>query len=327
MLSFLFIIALQTDITTATESQCYTQDKTEFFTLQIVNNAPSSLHILFLNLIDEVKKSFQLCDASLLSETCKNLMASEKHSIKLFSDDFMKIRNYTNGASLLQHLSFLFTWSDHSILRALIAPSDKAVQLIDKFDSFLDPLNAIVSYPICMFSLSMIPSKGSPYTLLAIRCDKELWQCSLQYVLNIRSILVELCDITQHCLQLLAIQSDPTIFYWNIPKCVVDLISNNLLQHGEYLCSQGIVELVVYPKQLLFTGDGVTVGSLVFVADNKEVNFNLMYCIATLQKTANYKTAPQIFTYRHKNKFHTKIMQAYMDVKGVQFALVWLSLL
>ena len=123
-----------------------------------------------------------------------------------------------------------------------------------------------------MFLPSTLPSEDSPYTILAIRCDKVLWQCSLQYVFNIRSILVELCDITQHCLQLLAIQSDPTIFYWNIPKCVVELISNNVLQHGEYLCSQGMVEIVVYPKQLLFTGDGITVGSLAFVIDITEVN-------------------------------------------------------
>ena len=250
----------------------YTQDETQPFTLQTVDTTPSSLHVLFLNLIDEIKELFKQCDASLLTETCKHLMASEKHNINYFSDDYIKLlSNYTSGASLLEYLSFLFSWSDHSILRALIVSSDKAIQVIDKFDSFLDPLDTIVSYPVCMFSLSMVPSKDSPYTLLAIRCDKELWKCSLQYVFNIRSILVELCDITQHCLQLLAIQSDPTIFYWNIPKCVVELISNNILQHGEYLCSQGMVEIVVYPKQLLFTGDGITVGSLAFVVDITEV--------------------------------------------------------
>ena len=120
----------------------------------------------------------------------------------------------------------------------------------------------------------MIPSEDSPYTLLAIRCDKELWQCSLQYVFNIRSILVELCDITQHCLQLLAIQSDPTIFYWNIPKCVVGLIKFNLLEYSENLYSQGIAEVVAYPKQLVFTGDDITVGSLAFIAKQEVVVIN-----------------------------------------------------
>ena len=192
-------------------------------------------------------------------------MASETDRINFFSDDYVKnLNNCNSTASLLQHLSFLYSWSDHSILRALVSSSDKAVHLLDEFDSFFDPLNTIVSYPICMFSLSMIPSEDSPYTLLAIRCDKELWQCSLQYVFNIRSILVELCDITQHCLQLLAIQSDPTIFYWNIPKCVVELISSNLLEYGEYLHSQGIVEVVIFPNKSIFTGDDIAVGLLAF---------------------------------------------------------------
>ena len=241
-----------------------------------IYSSPSSLHILFLDLIDQVKELLQLCDASLLLETCKNLMASETYEIFLFAvSSINNLSDYTSTASVLQYLNFLFTWSDHSILRALVSSSSEAVQLLDEFDSLMDPLNTIVSYPICMFSLSMIPSEDSPYTLLAIRCDKELWQCSLQYVFNIRSILVELCDITQHCLQLLAIQSDPTIFYWNIPKCVVELISNNLLQHGEYLCSQGIVEVLVYPKKSIFINDDITVGSLAFMiikeSDTKDV--------------------------------------------------------
>ena len=272
----LIIIALHTDNTIAIQSQCNTQGETQLFTLQTVDTTPSSLHVLFLNLIDEIKELFKQCDASLLTETCKHLMASEKHNINYFSDDYIKLlSNYTSGATLLECLSFLFSWSDHSILRALIVSSDEAIQVIDKFDSCLDPLDTIVSFPICMFSLSMIPSEDSPYTLLAIRCDKELWQCSLQYVFNIRSILVELCDITQHCLQLLAIQSDPTIFYWNIPKCVVELIGRGLSQHHEYLYLQGIVEMFVYPGRLIFINDDIIVGSLAFTvkqeSDAKDV--------------------------------------------------------
>ena len=259
----MFIIALHDDATVTTKSNYHAQDESTL----TVYNQPSSLHILFLYLMDQIKELLQPCDTSMLEEMGKSLMASETRRINLFSDDFMQsLRNCSNSALLLQCLSFLFTWSDHSILRALVSFSSEAVHLLDEFDSLIDPLNTIVSYPICMFSLSMIPSEDSPYTLLAIRCDKELWQCSLQYVFNIRSILVELCDITQHCLQLLAIQTNPTIFYWNIPKCVVELININLLEYCEYLYSQGIVEVVAYPKQLIFTGDDITVGIMAFTA-------------------------------------------------------------
>ena len=34
----------------------YTQDETQPFTLQTVDTTPSSLHMLFLNLIDEIKE-------------------------------------------------------------------------------------------------------------------------------------------------------------------------------------------------------------------------------------------------------------------------------
>ena len=238
---------------------------------------PSSLHILFLDLMDQIRELLQSSDIGLLVETCRGLMASETWRINLFPDVFIQsLISCSSIASLLQYISFLFTWSDHSILRALVYFSSEAVHLLDEFDSLMDPLDTIVSYPICMFSLSMIPSEDSPYTLLAIRCDKELWQCSLQYVFNIRSILVELCDITQHCLQLVAVQSDPTIFCWNIPKCVVELISIILLDYSDYLCSQGIVEVVAYPKRLIFSGDDIKMGTLVFTAKQeiKKVNMN-----------------------------------------------------
>ena len=269
-------IALHSD--TVTEPQYYTPDEKSVVlkSAPTVYSSPSSLHVLFLDLVDQVNELLQWCDAGLLTETCGNLMASETHRINLFSDGYINnLSDCTSAASLLRCLSFLFTWSGHSILRALASCSYEAIQLLDEFDSFLDPFNPIVSFPVDMFSLSMVPFEDSPYTILAIRCNKELWQCSLQYVFNIRSILVELCEITQHCLQLLATQSDPTIFYWNIPKSVIELIEKSLENYEEYLCSQGIVEVIAYPEQLLFIYDDVAVGSLAFMIkqeiDTKDV--------------------------------------------------------
>ena len=76
--------------------------------------------------------------------------------------------------------------------------------------------------------------------------------------------MIEKCDITQHCLQLLAVRSDPTILYWTIPKCVVDLIHTNVALHNEYLYSRGILEVSVYPDLVLTTGDNVRYGALAF---------------------------------------------------------------
>ena len=212
----------------------------------------------------------ELCDLNLLTETCKNLMASEIHEINLFTDTSIdNVEKYNTTVSLLRYLNFLFTWSDHSILRALVSFNSKAVHLLNKFDSLLDPFHIIVSYPIPDFSQDMIPSETSEYTLLAVVCNKELWQCSLQYVFNVKSYVVKKCDVTQHCLQLIALRSNPTIFYWTIPKCVVELIKNNVLEYSDYLYSQGILEVLVYPKQSVATTDDIFVGSLAFKSEKE----------------------------------------------------------
>ena len=234
-------------------------------------NHPSSLLISFLRVIDQIEELLQLCDLNLLTETCKTLMASEIYKINLFTDTSIdNVEKYNSAVSLLRYLSFLFTWSDHTILRALINFNSKAVHLLDEFDSLLDPFNIIVSYPIPDFSQSMIPSEISEYTLLAVVCDRELWQCSLQYVFNVKSYIIEKCDITQHCLQLLALKSDPTMFYWTIPKCVVELIKNNVLEFSGCLYSHGIIEVLIYPHQSVATADDIVVGSLAFTNEKEE---------------------------------------------------------
>ena len=251
-------IALQFDVTTNLQS--HTQNTSG---VKYVNS--SSLYMIFFKVIDQIEELLQLCDLSLLTKACKSLMASERHEINLFSNTYIEtLDKYNDYVSILRYLSFLFTWSDHSILRAIIYFSSEAVQLLDNFDSSLDPLNVIVSYPIPSFSQDMIPSETSDYTLLAVRCNRELWQCSLQYLINVQSVIIEKCDITQHCLQLLAVKSDPTVFYWTIPKFIVELIKSNVLQHSECLYSQGILEVLVHPKQSLATGDDITIGSLAF---------------------------------------------------------------
>lgn len=216
------------------------------------------MHILFLKVINQIEELLQLGDLTLLTETCKSLLASKTHGINLFSTAYIKtLVKYNNAVTFLRYLSFLNTWSNHSILRALISFNSRAVQLLDKYDSLLDPLNVIVSYPIPSFSQGMIPSETSEYALLIVSCNRELWRCSLQYVFSLQSLIVKICDLTQHCLQLLALKSDPTEFYWTIPKCVVKLIESNVSQHShEYLRSQGVLEVSVYPKQPHATGDG-----------------------------------------------------------------------
>ena len=111
----------------------------------------------------------------------------------------------------------------------------------------------------------MIPVHTLYWLLDVIRIGVvSVYVPSSMYVYDVQSVMIEKCDITQHCLQLLAVRSDPTILYWTIPKCVVDLINTNVSLHSEYLYSRRILEVLVYPDLLLTTGDDVCYGSLAF---------------------------------------------------------------
>ena len=223
---------------------------------------------LYLHLIDQMGELLQSYDYEIMIEQCRSLMGSDHTDIKLFTSDQLKAFSQCNSTTLLRMLCS-FTWSNCSILRALVSYCDEAVKLLDNFESNLDCLQLIASYPIPYFYTDMIPTDTSTYTILAVRYDKELYQCTLRYVYDVRSVMIEKCDITQHCLHLLAVRSDPTILYWTIPKCVVDLISTNVSLHSEYLYSKGILEVTVYPGLQRTTGDVICFGSLAFKCENQ----------------------------------------------------------
>ena len=138
----------------------------------------------------------------------------------------------------------------------------EVLQLLDEFDSRLDPKQFAASYHIPHFSSDMIPDDTSTHTILAISCDQELYKSTLQCVYDMQSLIIDKCGITQHCLQLLAVRNGPTMIYWTIPKCVI--ISSQVPKHSELLYSKGVLEVLVYPEPLLITGNDV-MGELAFV--------------------------------------------------------------
>ena len=231
--------------------------------------------ILFLHLIDQVHKLLQVYKLELVQQ-CESLNASDGHKISLFSPE--QLTELSECNNLFMKLSSLFSWSNHSLLKALAGCSSEAVKLLDEFDSKLDSHQPITSYPMPCLSSNMIPTDTSTYTILAVRYDQELYQCTLQYVYDVQSVMIEKCDITQHCLQLLAVRSDPTILYWTIPKCVVDLINTNVPLHSEYLYSRRILEVLVYPDVMLTTGGDVCYGALAFKCNNQLFSEELEVC-------------------------------------------------
>ena len=231
---------------------------------------PSSVLLLFFQVSESVVESLGSCHVKVLVDICEKLMASSKHAINYFSGvQLKKFKQSENSPLLLQRLSLFFIWSNHSILRVLAEQCNEAMNILDDFDSRLDYFHLIASYPIPRFSFNMIPVDSSTHTILAIRCDQQLYETTLQYVYDMQSVMMQTCDITQHCLQLLAVRRDPTILYWTIPKCVVDLINTHVSRNSEYLYLRGILEVLVYPDLLFASGDEICHGSLAFCDNSK----------------------------------------------------------
>ena len=238
----------------------------------------TSVQITFLHIVDQLKDILKQFECEHLLKLCYQLKASETHSIDLFPNSILD--KYETTTSVLCVVFSFITWSDHSILRELISYSSKATKLLDEFSAKLDYSEVVASYPIPHLTSDMLPTDPtSSHTVLAVRCDQELYNCTLQYLFDIRSLVVDKCDITLHCLQLIAVRPNPTIIYWNIPKCVIDLISSKVPEQRDQLYSRGVLEVSLYPNTLLATSDDVRIGSLAFLPENK-TSFQKVYFIA-----------------------------------------------
>lgn len=200
---------------------------------------------------------------------CKSLMASDIHKIKLFSDVQLKdLEKYSDSSSLLQGMKSLWPWSDHSILEVLASSCDDAVELLTQFDDNLNHSQLISSYPIPSVSPAMAPSEDSPYTVVAITRGQPMYQCTLQCVYDMRTLLMKTCDVTAHCLQLLAARADPTVLYWSVPRCVVSLIVTKVLEYHKAFHDEMISEVCVHPSIRITTRSGRVLGSLVYLSPN-----------------------------------------------------------
>ena len=204
---------------------------------------------------------------------CTTLMASDAHNIGLFSDVQLKeLDDCGDNSSLLQDLKFLWTWSDHSVLEALTSSCDDAEKLLTQFDAHLNRSQLISTYPVLTISPDMAPRDDSPYTILAVKCDQLLYQCTLQYIFDMRALLMKTCDITAHSLQLLAARAGPTVLYWTIPKCVVSLIITKVLEYRNTLHDEMISEVSIYPSTRIVTSSSSVLGSLVHLSPAMSTN-------------------------------------------------------
>ena len=212
---------------------------------------PSIVADEFSFVTEQVIKLFQSHDPNVLVEELEALMASDKHGIKFLSDDQVEqLREYSNTQSLLNELNHLWSWSNHSMLRVLVASCDEAIKLLDEFDCHLDPFQPIKSYP--MFEIT--PPNATTHTTLSVKCNKGI--LTLQDVIDICSHVMNKCGVTHYCPQVLATEYTQNFItvYWSIPKCTMNLVIRKALEHSSQFYDMGIIEVVVYPDTHIITG-------------------------------------------------------------------------
>ena len=153
----------------------------------------------FRKLVDKLNELLKHCDPKIIIEHCSNLMASDVCDISLFPAEFIKsLQRYNHTPLLLKVLSSFWTWSDHSMLRTLLEFDDGTIKLLDEYESQLDPLQQLFSYPLPPPVPCMTPCHGSNHTVLAVKCAHQYHQCLLKHVFEVRSSIVLISVTSPH---------------------------------------------------------------------------------------------------------------------------------
>ena len=217
----------------------------------------------------QLEELLEQCDPLPIVKKCGSLLANETDNIPLFGPDYAeKLNEIEYTPELIQTLSPFMTWDNHSILSTIADTSNipEATMLLTQFDDRIDSSQLLTSYPIPVPSHHMVPYDNSTHTVLAVKLDLELYHCTLQNVIDVRSLIQDQCKLTSHCLQLLAVaKTNHTILYWMIPKVVAIFAFFKVLEKHELFLQNGILQVALYPGLVILTEGTLTVEPLSFL--------------------------------------------------------------
>ena len=225
----------------------------------------SSIIANFLDMKIKLQQILQTSNSQIVLQQCKGLMASHDHDIPLFSNEYLNsLKECSLVPEILQKLSPFFNWSNHSLLTAVVkvCNNPEATMLLQQFDSQVELSLPITEYPIPQPVPSMAPYDTSSETVLAIKVNAELSSFSFQQFLELQIFIQRHFQITEHTMQLIAVKSTLSIFYWMVPKSIAHLINSKIMQDPR----SGVQELSIWPGTLFVNASTLQLGSLSFLS-------------------------------------------------------------
>ena len=240
--------------------------------------AAKTVHIRFLNLLAQLKQEIKHCDPQTFLEALNKLSATVNTvgHLALLPSDYLEDFSSTSTEKIPK--GFLWTWNNHSILRALLeaCSCQDGIKMLDDFESQIDTNQPLELFPIPPPSMKMAPSLSSAFTVLSIRGEYSRDEpVPLQYVHDVATIMIKKLNISSHALQLLAARSNPLMLYWMIPKSIVPLISEGVNKHLDFLKENGFSEVAIYPNTILFATDNLSHGSFALLSIQPQVSIFL----------------------------------------------------
>ena len=238
----------------------YIEEKDKILATKKEKFDPSSVIKEFLNMKVHLQELLQPCDPLPLARQCTSLLASNVHNIPVFNTEYrVELQKVKHTHELIQKLSMFMTWDNHSILSTIAKTSNipDATVLLTQFAKKIDLSQPLKSFPLPAPSHHMVPYDNSENTVLAIELDLELCDCTLQHAIDARSLIQDQCQLTSHCLWLLAVsKTNTTTIFWMIPRNIAYLITAtaSALQCQDCFHRNGILQLAVYPGTIISTG-------------------------------------------------------------------------
>ena len=244
--------------------------------------ASKSVQLKFLNTIAHVNKILQKYDSRVFLKACNKLYAYTNHTKTepLLPSNY--ITNLDATEDILKKLSFLWSWHNCSVLRALLEACNcqDGLSLLDEFESQIDLNQPMELFPIPRLSSKMAPSSSSAYTVLSIRSEQyHNHLVPLRYMREVATTLEQMFGISQHALQLLAVQSAPLVMYWMIPKSIVSVINKEIHKYVNVLKFIGFSEITAFPSITLFPESNQSLRSFAMLCNDLQVNIMFIQSI------------------------------------------------